>query len=142
MNTLVERSTRFDGNYIFNLTSGKEWTKTKKGKDKTWGINARLTYLGGYRDSPIDVTASRENTVTTYVENEVFSIQQDAYFKLDVRLYYKKSKGNRSSMIALDLQNATNQENIAFSYYDTQQERVIIQNQLGLIPNLSYRLQF
>lgn len=138
----VERSTRFDGNYILNITSGKEWTKTKKGKNKTWGVNARLTYLGGYRDSPIDVAASRENRTTTYVEKEAFSIQQDPYFKLDVRLYYKKSKGNRSSMIALDLQNATSQENVAFSYYDTQQERVVIQNQLGLIPNLSYRIQF
>lgn len=139
----IERNTRFNGNYIFNATAGKEWQRiNKKGKDRLFGVNFRVAYLGGFRDTPIDEAASRAAGRTVYEEDLAFSLQQQAYFRTDVRLYMKRNKVNANRTWSLDIQNLTNAENIAFSYYDAQQNTVIEQHQLGLIPMLSYRVEF
>ena len=56
----IERDTRFNGNYIVNMTGGKEWPWDKKGKRKIFGVNARIAYFGGLRDTPIDPIASED----------------------------------------------------------------------------------
>ncbi len=140
----VQRDTRFNGNYIFNATAGKEfrWQSEEDEKVKILGINGRIVYLGGFRTSPIDVSASAFQEETVFVESEAFSLQQPNYFKVDFRIYYKRNYPTFSSTLALDIQNLTNQENLAFSYFDTQQNQIVEQNQLGLIPVISYRLEF
>ena len=138
----VERNTRYNGNYILNLTGGKEFYWDKAKKNKVLGVNAHLTYRGGFRETPIDEEASAINGETVFFDEEAFSIQQPAYFRIDLRVYYKKNKPNFTSMLALDIQNLTNAENAAFSYYDAQKGELVVKNQLGLIPILSYRVTF
>lgn len=139
----IERDTRFNGNYIFNLTAGKEWRRlTRTGKDRLWGVNFRIAYLGGYRDTPIDETASSAAGRTVYLTDQAFSTQQKSYFRTDLRVYLKRNKEDASRTLSLDIQNLTNAENTAYSYYDAQQNAVIVQHQLGIIPMLSYRVEF
>ncbi|MEL6923955.1 MAG: TonB-dependent receptor, partial [Bacteroidota bacterium] len=140
----VERDTRFNGNYIFNATAGKEWKwdKTEKNRGVILGVNARLAYLGGFRDTPIDEAASRAAQRTVFLTDEAFSVQLDDFFKMDLRVYWKRNKRNRNTMLALDIQNATNAQNIAYSFYDPLQSAVVEKFQLGLIPILSYRVEF
>lgn len=139
----IERDTRFNGNYIFNATAGKEWRKiSKKGKDRLWGVNLRIAYIGGFRDTPIDETASSAAQRTVYETEQAYSIQQKNFFRTDLRIYLKRNKADASRTLSLDIQNLTNAENVAYSYYDAQQNAVIIQNQLGLIPLLNYRVEF
>ena len=138
----VQRDTRFNGNYIFNVTGGKEFKWTKNNKRRILGVNARLVYLGGFRDTPIDVDLSTAAGRTVYVDSEAFSIKQKDFFKIDFRIYYKNNKANYNSMVSLDFQNLTNAKNEAYSYYDVQQAAIIKKYQLGLIPNLSYRIEF
>ena len=140
----IERDTRFNGNYIFNATAGKEWKwdKLDKNRGVILGVNARFVYLGGFKDTPIDVAASRAAQQTIYKIDEAFTIDQKDYYKLDLRVYWKRNKTRYNTMLALDIQNVTNAENIAYSYYDTQQETIVEKNQLGLIPILTYRVEF
>lgn len=138
----IQRDTRYNGNYITNLTIGKEWKRTKKERPSILGVNVRAAYLGGYRDTPIDIATSRELNNTIYIDEQSFSIQQAAYFKMDFRIYWKRSKATRSSTLALDIQNLTNQQNVAFDYFDTQQGKIVTKYQLGLIPILTYRIAF
>jgi hypothetical protein len=152
----IWRSTRYNGNYIANLIIGKEWMKTRINKkdrniNRKIGVYARAVYAGGLRESPIDFVLSEEFGQTTFIENQAFSIQQPNVFKLDLRLYWKKevfnfSKNKKSPMrthtIALDIQNATNRQNVAFNYFDVLQNTVITKYQLGLIPLLSWRVDF
>lgn len=138
----VERDTRFNSNYIFNLTGGKEFRWTKSDKQKVFGLNARVAYYGGFRDTPIDRDASILAGETVFVTSEAFSLRQEDFFKLDLRLYWKNNKQKYSSTVSLDVQNATNRENVAFSYFDPEQGEIIEKNQLGLIPVLSYRVEF
>lgn len=140
----IERDTRWNGNYIFNATTGKEWRWLQKGGNinAVFGANARVAYLGGFRDTPIDAQTSLDAGETIYIENEAFSIQQKAYFRTDLRFYYKRNKAKYSTTLALDIQNASNAQNVAYSYYDVQKQAIVVKNQLGIIPLLSWRIEF
>ncbi len=140
----IERDTRWNGNYIFNATAGKEWRFLRKegNINAVFGSNARVAYLGGFRDTPIDAQASLNAGETVYLENEAFTIQQKAYFRTDLRFYYKRNKPKYSTTLALDIQNATNAQNVAFSYYDVEKQAIVVKNQLGIIPLLSWRIEF
>ncbi len=136
------RNTRFNGNYVVNLTGGKEFVSEKKGRQRTLGLNLRLSYLGGFWETPIDVATSQEMGLTVFDETRAFTEKLPDVFKVDFRLYFRKDKNGSSSTWALDLQNATGQENLAFRYYDALRQEVVDQFQLGLIPNLSWRKAF
>lgn len=139
----VERDSRFNGNYIFNATLGKEWHwQGRKNKDRRLGLNGRIAYLGGFRATPIDVEASINNGTTIFIDDLAFTEQQKDYFRTDLRIYYKTSKGTSSNTWSLDIQNLTNRRNIAFSYFDALLGEVIVKNQLTIIPILSYRVSF
>jgi hypothetical protein len=131
--------TRFNGNYIFNLTIGKEWERTK---NRTLGVNGRVVYMGGFRDTPIDLQASRYFKTTVYEPNMPFSIQQANFFRPDLRIYWRKSKAKYSRMLSLDIQNFANYKNEAFRYYDSFLDKVVVKKQLGLIPMINYRWEF
>lgn len=146
------RSSRFDGRYVFNVTAGKEWRKERKaGKVKLWGINGRAIVLGNLPQTAIDITLSEKNGITVPLAtantgNErvdpAFSLSSSLYYRLDTRLYFKWNKAGRNNTFALDIQNATNQENAGFFYYDNLQKKVLEKKQLGIIPILSYRVEF
>ena len=138
----IERDTRFNGNYIFNGTFGKEFPYSKKGRDYILGVNIHAVYAGGMRETPIDEIASEVLQQTIYVEEGAFSLQQDDYFKTDLRVYWKRNKKRFNSTLALDIQNVTNRKNSSFKYYDTFIGGVEQNFQLGLIPILSYRIEF
>jgi hypothetical protein len=138
----IERETRFNGNYIVNATFGKEFPYSKKGKDYILGVNAHLNFAGGLRETPIDEIASEAAGKTIYNEAEAYSLKQKDVFKTDLRIYWKRNKKKFNSTLALDIQNVTNTKNESFKYYDTFLNEVVQKYQLGLIPILSYRIEF
>jgi hypothetical protein len=137
-----ERPSRFDGRYLLNLTGGREFSKNKKNKVVLKGVNARLTWFGGYRATPIDVTRSTVLGKTVFVESEAFSLKQPDYLRFDLRFYLKWNRPERNSTFSLDLQNVANRRNTAYEYFDTVLGKVTVKKQLGLIPLMSYRMEF
>mgnify|MGYP002347000247 CR=1 FL=1 len=135
----IWRKSRFDGRHTFSFTGGKEF---KAGEQSTWGINTKILWVGGFREMPIDVSASAENNSTVYREGEGFALKMKDYFRPDIRIYWKKSKAKYNRTLALDIQNISGTKNEAYSYFDTFQKKVVRQHQLGLIPVLSYRWEF
>lgn len=140
----VWRASRWDVGHILNLTGGKEWQRDKRpGRVNAFGINGRFGWSGGLRAMPVDVEASEDAGTTVFDDSAGFSVKQKDYFRLDLRVYWKRSLGNfRNSTFAMDFQNATMQENIAYQYWDPFTEKVETKKQLGLIPNISWRLEF
>lgn len=126
----VERNTRFDGNYSVNVTYGREWTKMKKSSQRSFGVSSRALYLGGLREEP-------------YIDDMgIFEDKLKDYFRLDLRLNWRKNKGRYTRTIAVDIQNLLGTKNEAYHYYDNVKEKVVTQYQLGLIPVLVYRIDF
>lgn len=135
----IRRDSRFNGGHTFSFTGGKEF-KTKK--QNIWGVNVKILATGGFRDTPIDLEQSRATNSTVYRQDQAFSIKMKEYFRPDLRIYWKKSKARYSRTLALDLQNVAGVKNDAYNYYDVLQKQIVMQNQLGMIPVLSYRWEF
>ncbi len=117
-----------------NLVVGREFAKEKEGMKRTWGVNGRVNFTGGQRYTP---TATQQG-----VEPTPYSAQYASTYRLDIRIYLKRERKGHTGMWALDLLNATNAQNEAYKYYDTRKGEVVTKYQLGLIPNLSYRIEF
>jgi len=136
----VERSTRFDGNYTFSAIHGKEWTKQTK--QRTIGLNTRLLYLGGMRQSEVLEEGSKLVGETMYDMGNPYSRKLSDYFRIDLRLSFRKNKPGYTRTFAIDIQNLTNQQNEAYQYYDRVQAKTVMKYHLGIIPVLVYRVDF
>lgn len=138
------RSTRWDLGHLANLTLGREWLREKSAdQTRSFGLNGRLVQSGGFRAMPIDEAASALAATTVFDERSGFSEQQPGYFRLDLRVYWKRGFAERrNSTFAMDFQNVTMQKNTAYRYYDPFTREVETKYQLGLIPNISWRLEF
>ncbi len=135
----VLRNTRFNGNHAVSLTAGKEYQWRK---NRTFGVNLRGIYTGGFRTTPIDMEKSRQNGETEYIESLAFTQQLPDYFRTDLRLSLKRNMSKVTRTLALDLQNATNQKNLGGQYYEPRSGEMKKWYQLPLLPVLSYRLEF
>jgi len=141
----VWRASRWNLGHIFNVTAGREWQRSPRTEENVnvYGVNGRFTYTGGYRVMPVDLAASRAAGETRFNTANGWSEQLPGYFRLDLRVYWKRSLGNRrNSTFAMDFQNVTMQQNVAYYFYDPFTDKVEKKLQLGLIPNVSWRLEF
>lgn len=138
----VERGSRWDGGYIVNAVVGREWAKQKEKGKRTWGLSLRANAMGNQRTTPIDEAASRTLQTTVHDLSRAYEDQLAPVYRVDVRVYLKREHRNRTGMWALDLLNATNAQNEAFKYFDVRKDEVLTKYQLGLIPNISYRIEF
>jgi hypothetical protein len=136
--------TKWDLGHLVNLTFGKEWQREKRpGKERTIGLNARAVWTGGVREAEIENGASLDADATIINERIGYSKQYPDYFRLDLRVYWRKNLGNRrNSTFALDLQNLTGKQNLAYHFYDPYTRQIENKYQLGTIPNFSWRLEF
>ncbi|MEM8890645.1 MAG: TonB-dependent receptor [Bacteroidota bacterium] len=139
----IERDSRFNGNYLFNAAAGKEFERvTSKGKSKTFGINLSLTYQGGFRNSPVDLAASQAAQRTVFDLSSPFSEKFPDFFRTDLRLVFKRNKNGFTRTFALDILNLTNRSNVAFRRYDLVSNSVVDKTSFGVLPLLSYRMEF
>jgi hypothetical protein len=138
----VERNTRYNTNHILNLAGGKEWQIKNNGVESTLALNMRFLWSGGYRYSPIDIAASKEYGYTKFYEDLLFSEQRDDILRVDIKLQYRKNKKKTTRIWELDVQNATGQANIIDQYWDDKKQKIEDVTQLGIVPVLSYRIEF
>lgn len=134
--------TRFNTNYAGTLTAGKEWQLSAKRKSRVIGLNGKLVYIGGFRNSPLDLARSIAENRSVYDESQPFTVKNKDYFRIDIRVSIKRNYAKLTSTLSLDLQNATNNQNIAGRYFDQTSGTVKYAYQAGLIPVLAYRIEF
>ena len=135
----VERSTQFDGGYIYNFLTGKEFRVGKSGNN-TLSLNGKLIFAGGKRQAPIDIAASRNQGFTVYRYDQNYELKLDGYFRMDIGISYRKNRGKTTSVISLDIQNVTQRSNEFFRYYNGR--GIASDSQVSFFPNLSYRIEF
>lgn len=138
----VERNTRFNGNFAFSATGGREWLFSKNNKTNTLGFNIRAVYTGGFRYTPIDLAASLRANREIVVANQVNEARLPNYFRLDVRVSWKKDKPSYSRTLGIDIQNLTDRANVFRLYYDSSIRGLQTEYQLPIVPFLSYRIEF
>ncbi len=133
------RNSKYNVNYINNFVGGKEinW-----GENKMLGINGKVIWSGGKRLIPIDYDASVEEGEAIYDMENIFSKKGSDYFRIDlgVKLHFFKAKTEH--IIAIDIQNLTNRLNTWTEFYNPDTEAIEDYPMAGLIPIISYRIEF
>ncbi|MEZ4926357.1 MAG: TonB-dependent receptor [Saprospiraceae bacterium] len=135
---------RWDIGHLSNVTFGKEWQREKTaGITRIIGVGIRGVWAGGPREANIDLAASMSAKRTIFDESAGYVIQNADYFRADIRVYWKRNLGDRrNSIFALDIQNLTGQQNLAYHYYEPFTGKIENKYQLGPIPNFSWRMEF
>jgi hypothetical protein len=136
----IERNTAFNTQYVFNALFGKEWKIGSNGK--FFSVNLKLTTIGGKYLTPIDFDLSQQYGRTVFRNSDAFTEQQDPYFRTDIKLSYRKEYAKSTLEIALDLQNATNNENIFTQSYNPRTNSVVTEYQQGFFPVPYVRFTF
>jgi hypothetical protein len=134
-------STRYNKGYQINLVGGREWIIGRR-KNRIFGLNGKLLTSGGNRDYEIDLEASRIAGTQVLVPDKFFTKSARPYFRLDMGVNLKTNRKKATHTISLDIQNVSNKINEYGSYYDTNKNRIIKINQLGLLPFINYRVEF
>jgi hypothetical protein len=136
------RNTRFNTGHAVTFTSGKDWKIGKPEKNRTLGVNFKVIWSGGMRQTPVDLQASQQNAQTEYVESEAYTLQNPDYFRTDLKFSLKRNRLNSTHTLSLDLQNATSHRNIYGRFYDESSRKIKTYYQTPLIPVFSYKVQF
>lgn len=134
-------NTRYDANFASNLLLGKEFKFGKSG-NKTFGVNTKVSLLGGNRYTPIDLAASQDAGYTIRKWDEPFTAKGDNVFLLNLGLTYRVDKPKVSHSFKIDIQNLTNNQAVVSQYYNGRTNQVEEDYQLSFIPNIIYTLKF
>ena len=132
-------STRFDGIFNGSFMGGKEFTLKNGG---VLQVGARLATAGGYHYTPADSAASAAANELVLDNTKTYAATNPFYFRLDTRVSYRISRKKIDYLLALDIQNTTNNHNVKEQIYDPLQRRIIFAYQSGLLPVASFQVNF
>ncbi len=135
-------NTRYNSNYNFSFTAGKEIKTGAKFRNRVIGFNLKSVYSGGLRETPVNETASMENGYAVYCDDKAYTNKVKDYFRTDVRFSVKRNRTKSTVTWALDIQNVTDRKNIYGRYFDPQSGKTQTYYQAPLIPILSYKVDF
>ncbi|MDP3685098.1 MAG: TonB-dependent receptor, partial [Ignavibacteria bacterium] len=143
----VERNTKFNSNFIFNVLCGKEFVFGEK-KNQTLTLNAKILFGGGQRYIPL-LRDAAGNLAVDPVNNrfwdysKAYDTKLDNIFQLNLSVSYKFNSQNVTHEIFLDIPNITNRQGRLYEYYDVNKPNKIgYVTQMPLLPNLMYRVYF
>ncbi|TCK80833.1 TonB-dependent receptor [Albibacterium bauzanense] len=137
----IWRDTRYNRNYAFNFLIGKEW-RVGRNKQNVLGLNARLSYQGGERYSPINTQASQLSEDAIFDETNAFSKQLSPAFTSHFTASYKMNKAKSTHEIAFKILNATMHQEFLGFQYNYQTQAVDEFREALFVPNLSYKIEF
>jgi hypothetical protein len=137
----VLRNTSFNGRHIVTALAGKEY-RTGVRKSNIFEWNARVSWAGNSPQTPIDVATSLTQGQQVYDYTRSYEAILPDYFRLDVHLGFRRSRARAAHIWSFDLRNFTNRQNPRYEYLNFNTQQINYQYQLGLIPVLSYRIEF
>lgn len=138
----VERSTAFNGNYVFNLLGGKEFAFGKEEKNKVFFVNVKTALIGGARYTPIDLEASIDLGDQVRFEDQPFSKKGDDIFFVNLSIGTRKNKKNTTREFKIDINNVTNNQGKVNEYYVDSSQSIESSPQLPFLPNIVYSIKF
>ena len=137
----IERNGLYNKHFIFNLLGGREW-KMGKSKNNIFGINGRLTYMGGDRLTPILESESIQQEEIVYDYSNAYSGKEKNNTVLSFSVSYRINKQNHASIWSFHILNALgNQE---FRGYEIDDKTGLPEKKFDriVVPNLSYKIEF
>jgi Secretin and TonB N terminus short domain. len=137
----IWRNTRLDKGYMYNILAGKEWMVGKH-KQNVIGINGRVFYHGGDRYSPIDEEKSNEEKDVVFDETKAYSKKFDATLNGDISMSFKMNKKKISHEFTFKLLNLGATTGKLYYLYNEKDNYIKEMEEIGVVPNLSYKIYF
>jgi hypothetical protein len=133
-------STRFNSQTSGSWMGAKEW---KLKGNRVFQLGWKMVYNGGLPLTPLaEVPSSSREPMLD--ESRPYSERVPAYFRIDSRFALRKDRPNRSWQLALDVQNMLGLKNTdgLSRRYDPSVNQWVFKQQSGLVPVLSYQIDF
>lgn len=135
----IERNTRFNSNYVFNVLLGKEFTI----KDRNiFGINLKTTYSGGEYYTPVNLSQSIAQNRKILDLNQIYTQKFDDFFYIDITLNYKVNHKKYSGSWSIQIKNLLDKKQPLGYVYNSFTKSVELQESIGMLPMLSYKIEF
>ncbi len=136
----IWRSSRMDRLFAIKVLAGKEWILGKK-DNKILGVNAKLTFQGGERYTPIDYIESGSTHQIEEDETKAYSLRLPPSFISDLTINYKINKKKVVHEISLQFLNLNGFKNTYYQY-NMLTNQIEKKRSATLVPNLRYKLYF
>ncbi|MCX7696235.1 MAG: TonB-dependent receptor [Bacteroidales bacterium] len=131
------RNTAFNNRFIFNLLGGYEW----RIKEKNFlTVDVKATYAGGKPYLPIDLAESINEGSVMYDFDRAYEDRFPDYFRLDIRVGFKRNGRHTTQQWAIDLQNITNHRAIIGQTFDAKSNAIQNVYQFAFYPMMLYRI--
>jgi len=137
----IERNGLYNKHYIFNLLGGKEW-KVGRSKHNIVGVNARFSYLGGDRLTPMLEAESIQQQDIVYDYANAYSEKEKDAKVLSFSISYRVNKSHHAGIWSFHLLNALGNEE--FRGYEINDKTGLPEKKFdqSIVPNLSYKIEF
>lgn len=134
-------NTRYNRNFVLNLLAGKEWILGENNQN-ILGINARATFQGGDRYSPINEIVSLKQQNAIHDESKPYSKQLAPVLLGHLTISYKINKKKVSHEVAAKVLNITGYKDYYGHRYNYITRQVEAEREANIIPNISYKIEF
>jgi len=135
----VRRNTLFNTNYVSNFLVGKEFKLNEK---FAITVDARVTYAGGRRYTPILLEESIAEGETVRDETQIFEDRYKDYFRPDLKIGFRQNAKKFSQTFSVDLQNFTGAQNIFIQDFKASTNSIATTYQRGFFPDVRYQILF
>lgn len=138
----VTRNSRYNQGYVSNVLGGKEFKLGGNEKERVLTLSTKASFAGGLWYTPVDLQASIASGQTERDESRVQGVQSPSFHRIDLQIQLRTDKGKTTRTWMLDIQNVTNSLNPVFDYYNQYSQKIEFAKQLGLLPVISYKVEF
>ncbi|MEP7268814.1 MAG: TonB-dependent receptor, partial [Saprospiraceae bacterium] len=136
-------NTKFNRHYTFSLTSGRDFVLNKKRKQQVLGINVRLLYSGGLRDTPVDIPATiSSGGQVLYEYTKKNRDQLLPYFRPDIKITFKSNHKKFTGTFVIEIEDFIDRQNIYKRSFSPIFRTYEYSYSSTLIPVMSYKLEF
>jgi len=135
----IERNTRYNSGYVINMLGGKEWTVRKK---NLFGVNLKATLTGGEYYVPIDLAQSVLQHREIFDEANAYRSQLPPFYYLDLTLTYRTNHRKFAGTWAVQVKNLLNLKPVTGYVYNDFTQSIEEVRSMGIIPFISYKVEF
>ncbi len=145
----ILRNTSYNGSYVANLLAGKEFNL---GTKNILGVGLKVTTAGGRRYGLVDIAKTNQEKELIFQDSLFNAFQFDDYFRMDLKISWRKNAKSVTHEIGLDLVNILNTSNLLSLAYapsldpavinSPSYEPITIKKQLGFLPIFYYKIDF
>ena len=138
----IERNTRYNSHFVFNLLFGKEWVLGAN-KNKILSVSGRLNVYGGRWEAPVitDYPYQKGDKVL-YDYSQPFSVQAPSVYRVNTTVNYRINKTKHANIWSVQILNLLGREEHYGYLYDYKKGEIVEEKLRIIFPSISYKIEF